>query len=443
MSYAHYLLIGRSVFFPSSDLTDSSSSSFTSEYLMPPPSMSTLPPEFIAEILTELPVKSLVRFLCVSKLWYAMINNPDFIKKHLKRSIEANRERTLIVQDCERLSNQDPCFKKFEDNNRRPPYFYSVRFHDDGRFDRAVRLYQPLRHRRAKATILYYCNGLVCLYNLETEIVIWNPLIRKYKKLPFEPIDIPSGFKKEVSHSIWNSPAMWSEFAFGHDPVNDDYKVVRVSEFISWCDREFEVKIYSLRAHSWRRVKHKWPKKESSIASKPAFLNGAVHWLAATRSRRSLEMLVALDLATEKFRMYKTPFKLGHGVSKLELEVLGGALCVCVHRYMEESDSVWVMKEYGLASSWTLLCTITQEAVIYCKPLVFSKNGEKVLIEQDFDKLFWYDVEEETASKVEILGMPDNFRTATCVGSLVLLNGDNVIDVDLEEGDSEDLVKMS
>jgi hypothetical protein len=129
--------------------------------------------------------------------------------------------------------------------------------------------------------------------------------------------------------------------------------------------------------------------------------------------------------------------------SKLELEVLGGALCVCVHRYMEESDSVWVMKEYGLASSWTLLCTITQEAVIYCKPLVFSKNGEKVLIEQDFDKLFWYDVEEETASKVEILGMPDNFRTATCVGSLVLLNGDNVIDVDLEEGDSEDLVKMS
>ncbi|GLT69569.1 hypothetical protein SLA2020_417100 [Shorea laevis] len=73
--------------------------------------MSTLPPEFIEEILTELPVKSLVRFLCVSKSCYALINDPDFIKKHLKRSIETNRERTLIVQDCERLRKRIPSFE--------------------------------------------------------------------------------------------------------------------------------------------------------------------------------------------------------------------------------------------------------------------------------------------------------------------------------------------
>ena len=49
---------------------------------------------------------------------------------------------------------------------------------------------------------------MVCLYNLETQIVIWNPLIRKYKKLSFEPIDALSGFNKEVSYSILNSLAM-------------------------------------------------------------------------------------------------------------------------------------------------------------------------------------------------------------------------------------------
>ncbi|XP_059433364.1 F-box protein CPR1-like [Corylus avellana] len=225
---------------------------------------------------------------------------------------------------------------------------------------------------------------------------------------------------------------MWSKFAFGHDPVNDDYKVVRVSELRNWHERVFEVKIYSLRTNSWKRVEHKWPKNDSPIASKPAFLNGAVHWLA-TKCHRSLKILIALDLATEKFWMYKTPFKLVSFLSVPDLEVLGGCLCVCVNEFME-SITVWVMKEYGLASSWTRLYTIRLEAHHNCKPLAFSKNGEKVLMQQDFDNLFWYDIEEETSSEVEIVGMPEMFRTATCVGSLVLLDGDSVLDVDLEEG---------
>ncbi|XP_059433298.1 F-box protein CPR1-like [Corylus avellana] len=405
---------------------------------MAAPSTSTLPPEFIAEILAELPVKSLVRFLCVSKLWYAMIKNPDFIRKHLKRSIETNRERTLIVEDCKRLHNADPLFLKFEDKNRRPPDYYSVRFHDDGRFDRAVRIYQPLRHKRAKGTLVYSCNGLVCLYNMESEITIWNPLIRKHKKLPFEPINVPSGFEKDGSYSVWNSPAMWSELAFGHDPVNDDYKVVKVSKFSNWRESVFEVKVYSLRSHSWKSVRDKWPKKDSSIASKPAFLNGALHWLAVSKKRRSLEMLIALDLATEKFQTYKTPFKNVSDFSKPDMEVLGGYLCVCGNEYLESGNmSVWVMNKYGVESSWTRLYTILREAVPwafeYCKPLVFSKNGEKLLMHPDFDNLFWYDIKEKICSKVEIVGMPDMSRTATCVGSLVLLDGDSVIDVDLEE----------
>lgn len=223
------------------------------------------------------------------------------------------------------------------------------------------------------------CNGLVCLYNLENEITIWNPLIRRYKKLPFEPIDVPSGFEKDGSYSVWNSPAMWSELAFGHDPVSDDHKVVKVSKLSNWREWVFEVKVYSLRSHSWKRVSDKWPKKYSSIASKPAFLSGALHWLAVSKKRRSLEMLIALDLATEKFRMYKTPFKNVSGFSEPDLEVLGGYLCVCVNEYLESGNmSVWVMKKYGVESSWTRLYTILREAVPwsfeYCKPLEFGRT---------------------------------------------------------------------
>lgn len=75
-----------------------------------------------------------------------------------------------------------------------------------------------------------------------------------------------------------------------------------------------------------------------------------MRWLATTKSHKSMEILIALDLATEKFWMYKTPFKLVSGLSVPNLEVLRGRLCVCINEFIE-SNSVWVMKEYMLVSS--------------------------------------------------------------------------------------------
>ena len=71
-------------------------------------------------------------------------------------------------------------------------------------------------------------------------------------------------------------------------------------------------------------VKHKWPKNDSPIASKPTFLNGALHWLA-TKSYGSLEILIALDLAAEKFQMYKTLFTFVCGLSVFGMQ----SMCLC------------------------------------------------------------------------------------------------------------------
>jgi hypothetical protein len=88
------------------------------------------------------------------------------------------------------------------------------------------------------------------------------------------------------------------------------------------------------------------------------------------------------------------------------------------------------MNEYGVESSWTLLYTIAQGTVPwafeFCKPLVYSKNGKKVLMELDFTDLFWYDIEERRSWRVQFHDMPDSIETAICVGSLVLLDGDSV-----------------
>jgi F-box interacting protein len=147
-----------------------------------------------------------------------------------------------------------------------------VRFDDDDEIDRAIKISQPLH---GLTEIVNNCNGLVCIRKGRKEIVICNPFIRKYKKLLIQPIQILSSF---IGHA-------YPKLAFGYDPVNDDYRVVRVVKF--YKNRRisaFEVKVYNLRAHSWRRVEDKWPYKNLciNISTRPwvvssASLNGVVH----------------------------------------------------------------------------------------------------------------------------------------------------------------------
>ncbi|MCI34852.1 F-box/kelch-repeat protein, partial [Trifolium medium] len=53
---------------------------------IPSPPLPTLPFELIVEILSKLPVKSLMQFQCVCKSWKSLISDPNFAKKHLRMS---------------------------------------------------------------------------------------------------------------------------------------------------------------------------------------------------------------------------------------------------------------------------------------------------------------------------------------------------------------------
>ena len=93
--------------------------------------MSHLPIEIITEILSRLPVKCLLRFLCISKSWYALIKHPDFIKLHLHRSIETNRDRTLIFGKT---------YKACRSYSAVPRYFVFVHFPPENHFDKGLKL---------------------------------------------------------------------------------------------------------------------------------------------------------------------------------------------------------------------------------------------------------------------------------------------------------------
>ncbi|KAJ4704042.1 F-box family protein [Melia azedarach] len=144
-----------------------------------------------------------------------------------------------------------------------------------------------------------------------------------------------------------------------------------------------------------------------------------------------LDIIVAFDLGTEKFHAlpmldYANKDDFGHGQIHLDLANLEGCLCVFCDYGFPYAD-VWMMKEYGVKESWTKLFSVQQSRKVsglsFSRPLVYSKNGDKFLLELNGEKLGWFNLAKKTFRSVRIRGLrQDSFDAEICVGSLVLLN---------------------
>lgn len=202
--------------------------------------------------------------MSVCKAWKSTIRSQEFIKAHHDRSMKANSPRTILFQ--------------------RPSKEFSLSVNFDGEgFDNAV---PPLRIRQPpqpQASMFGYCNGLVCIKYRNSlseaqSFLVWNPSIHRFKRIPFTAIELPADTKK------W--PA-W--YGFGYDSTNDDYKLVRVVVFTKNDDEMgSEVKIYSLKSNTWKKIQSLPCIKELGMYSRqPSFLNGALHWLMRYKSDRN------------------------------------------------------------------------------------------------------------------------------------------------------------
>ncbi len=356
--------------------------------------MSSLPEEVILEILSRLPVKPLLRFRCVSKPWLARIDTPEFIKLHLKQSLKTNTNRSLIL---------------------RGGYLYSTDFDS---LDRAIELDHPLKTPHLGTEILGSCNGLLCLYNGEEDVVLWNPSTRKYKKLPVTIMEFPhDGF----------CVCQFVIYGFGYDEKSDDYKVVRLVQFYAddndlW---ESEVKVYSLKNDSWNRVQD-CPYYLYNPCSSGTLASGALHWLVNPKVKSDrTNLILAFDLAVEEYRLVPQPDFYDKN-SSMDVGVLGGCLTILYNHNRHRLD-VWVMKEYGVKESWTKLYSV--QPFEYMFPVAYSKCGEevlleKVMLEKNSKRLVWYDLKNNKRVKnVKIRGVPDWFEPFICWGSLVPLGG--------------------
>ncbi|KAL3506257.1 hypothetical protein ACH5RR_031639 [Cinchona calisaya] len=320
-----------------------------------------LPFEVIIEILLRLPVKSLLKFKCVSKSWLSLISSPQFIKRQFSCfSTSENKQKLLIVGWDERNSYLKHCS-------------LTSLLYDDQPTDIVEVDYLPMERLSRYLIILGCCNGLVCIEFMSIDVLLWNPATRKSKMLPrfISQLDLED---------------YYITYSFGYDEMNDDYKVVAV---VCSLDEDYnpsasDVMVYSVKTESWRNIgefQGGFPKFGYLGRS---FVNGKLHWALEKADCKSV---VFLDLATETFGSLDLVETHGGAMTMVydffrpELTTFGGSLCLLCRSYRNSFTDVWVMKEYGVTKSWIKLLTISIDDHLtnFFRPFYIPGNDSRFL----------------------------------------------------------------
>ncbi|KAL4385087.1 hypothetical protein GQ457_15G029760 [Hibiscus cannabinus] len=197
---------------------------------------------------------------------------------------------------------------------------------------------------------------------------------------------------------------------------------------------ESVVMVYSLKTKNWRS-KEDFPFYVKNTRTNAVLSNNALHWEASTKSEpdpenfdADFDLIAAFDLGTEEYRVIELPDCLGERLTT-NINVVGGCLClIASYREVGVAD-IWVMKEYGAKESWTKFISVETQCFEDrpdVLPLVYSKNGDKVLLLVG-GMLFFYDLRSKKADKVEIEDVPGLFKVEMMVESLVPLNGNGAM----------------
>ncbi|KAG2695979.1 hypothetical protein I3843_07G037500 [Carya illinoinensis] len=314
-----------------------------------------LPEDLILEILLRLPVKSLVRFRCVSKRWLFLISDPHFAKSHFDRASE-HTQRLLLSTPL-----------RFGSLETDAPLW-------DGS---AVReLFFPFKQEGRAFKIVGSCNGLVCVSLSQNEgFYIWNPSTGSRRKLP-DPPETPPDREIRVH-------------GFGYDSSAEDYKVV-LGLFPS-----YEGRVFSSKRNSWKTIEDFFFDFNDSAG---IFCNGTLHWEVLLEDYT--ETIAAFDLAEEEFWEVPMPQQYDDHHEEIifySLMNLGGRLCLtCRWCYSSTHFEIWVMQEYGVQESWAPMFEVRHSDLINCRcsliPLCFPRAEKleaiymgKELIRTDHD----------------------------------------------------------
>lgn len=362
-----------------------------------------LPEDMLIQILSRLPVKSLMRFRTVCKSWNCLVQSPAaFISKHLENHTNSSTVENisqLLVCHRDNLTNKR-LVSLFTNDKESITQDLSPFF--DNKFGH-IRLIGP-------------CNGIVCLYGFTDDIALWNPSIREFRTLPVSLIPRPPDAK-----------ILGGDLAFGFDSKTNDYKVMQ----ILFCSLNkfgvaYHVEIYNLTTDSWR--------KYGGIV--PANIMYFNIWSMVYRTETFCwwakdgdhEIILSFNVANEEF--LKTPLPsdiedLGgvQGIARVTVPMNESiALIVYPQKHVEKFFDIWVLNGLGVEESWTRTSKIGPLSGVE-RPLGFWKKGEFIL-ENSSGELVLYDCCTLRFKNLGLQGKRDRLEVLVYKESLVsLANG--------------------
>ena len=235
------------------------------------------------------------------------------------------------------------------------------------------------------------CSAFPMIYSISTltGFFLWNPCVRKFLQLPHP----------NVRCATHTDVDFYSSIGFGFDPTTNDYKVVRLLTFACTSSRT-EVEIYSLSTSEWRMLSSSLaPQCALSPRQPRAFLNGALHWVAfrAINVNKAHHFVLAFDLGDEVFREILLPEELPpythDGFLCAYVSICGNSIALFHDDYSSLRLNIWVMKHYGVVSSWTkaLSLPMTYQGGFVStkyipKAIGFTRNG-RIVLEMNEDTL--------------------------------------------------------
>ncbi|KAM7488523.1 hypothetical protein LguiB_026007 [Lonicera macranthoides] len=334
-----------------------------------------IPQVIIDDILSRLPVISLLRFKSVCKLWHSTISSPSFYKREYELVL------AMVMNDPSHL-------------------LYSI---DD---DKGTLVTFPVPWNVEDVSywdiiVSNSCNGLI-LIGFGKSLFLLNPSTSHFAKV------------LELDYLIGADCRTLGLCGLCYDESIKEYKVIMG---YSHNHRKYSDGFYAvagLKEKLWTVIS--FPLKINYTYQGPV-INGRVHWIvydvvdddAGGGRDDAGDKIIFFDQYLNVFEELPSPLrKCGCENAIVGLGILGGQLCMARKDnkiYLQGNIEVLVMKKYGKMESWTTMFVVSH-LMVDCyagglTPLLVTKNGE-FLLSINSKEIIAYNPTQESYRKFDI-----------------------------------------
>lgn len=331
--------------------------------------------DLIIEILSKLPVDSLVRFKGVQKSWSSLFESDFFVTKHSRNYVYS--DVCLLV-------------KSTSDHQRRVVSTLSLFTHDENN------TFSPMKDVDLSFCKDFYASsmtanveGYICFYGAHSQnIAIANPGIRKFWRLPESSVPIPVIYGERCGcHN--------GQVGIGIDPNTNDLKIVRVLNIClsSLTPVGNKAEVYTLSSDSWRQID--FPGQLAFFYAScfydtrmDSYWNGAYHWTVQMEyythkeGRDHGSGILSFDMSDEAFQFRPLPLDFVSrppGIGILEYNGTLALISFSCREGEEKLFELWSLDDFWVQKTLTKLLVIGPILEVE-RPLLFLNEHQLLVV---------------------------------------------------------------